>query len=172
MQSFTSVKLLAILVSLAALAAPHIAIAATVPVAGVYSVATYVVSATATNGGTCGAPAGNYLSSYFYYPGPAKKGAVERHSINGPLGNFIQETDFPLTPEAGVNTWAGDYSSIFFPAGTTGSGTFTTTFTFIDADSFLGTTTYTYAVGQNGTCTTVFQNTYILTGKSLPNKSD
>ena len=172
MQALTLAKVLAILVSIAALAVPQIAIAATAPVAGVYSVATYVVSATATNGGMCGAPAGDYLSSYFYYPGPAKKGAVERHSINGPLGNIIQETDFPLTPEAGANTWAGDYSSVFFPAGTTGSGTFTTTFTFIDGDSFLGTTTYTYPVGQNGTCTTVFQNTYLRTGKAPQHKGE
>jgi hypothetical protein len=36
-------------------------------------------------------------------------GAVERYSINGPQGNFVQELDFPITPEAQVDTWSGDY---------------------------------------------------------------
>ena len=166
MKNPIAVRFLTGLVSLAALAAPRIALGATPPSIGIYSVSSYVVSATATNGGTCGAPQGYYLSSYFYYPGPARGGAVERHSINGPQGNFIQELDFPATPEAQVETWSGDYRSARFPGGTLQIGTFSTTFTFVDANSFLGTTTYTYSVGQNSICTTVFQNTYIRTGKS------
>jgi hypothetical protein len=166
MQKLISLKFLAGVVSLAAVAAPRIAIGATPPGVGIYSVSSYVISATATNGGTCGAPQGDYLSSYFYYPGPARMGAVERHSINGPQGNYVQELDFPATPEAAGDTWSGDYRSTRFPGGTPQSGTFSTTFTFVDANSFLGTTTYTYSVGQDSTCTTVFQNTYIRTGKS------
>jgi len=165
MQELISVKFLAVVVLLAAVAAPRIAIGATPPGVGIYSVSSYVISATATNGGTCGAPQGSYLSSYFYYPGPARMGAVERHSINGPLGNFVQELDFPATPEAAGDTWSGGYRSTRFPGGAPQSGTFSTTFTLVDANSFLGTTTYTYPVGQNSTCTTVFQNTYIRTGK-------
>lgn len=140
------------------------AFGATSPVAGIYSVSSYVVSATATNGGSCGAPQGYYLASYFYYPGPGKPGAVERHSLNGPDGNFIQELYFPATPEADVDAWSGHYRGTRFPGGTIEHATFSTTFTFVDEDSFLGTTTYTYAVGPDSACTTVFQNTYIRTG--------
>jgi hypothetical protein len=165
MLKLISVKFLAGVVCLAALATPRIAIGETVPGVGIYSVSSYVVSATATNGGTCGAQQGYYLSSYFYYPGPARMGAVERHSINGPQGNFIQELHFPATPEAKGNTWSGDYRGTRFPGGTPQRGTFSTTFTFVDVNSFLGTTTYAYPVGQDSTCTTVFQNTYIRTGK-------
>jgi hypothetical protein len=147
------------------LAIPQIASASTTPIAGIYSVSSYVVSATATNGGTCGAPAGAYLSSYFYYPGPSKTGAVERHSINGAQGNFIQELDFPETPASKVDTWSGDYTGTRLPGGTPENATFSTTFTFIDGNSFLATTTYNYAVAQDSVCTTVFQNTYIRTGK-------
>lgn len=138
------------------------------PREGVYSVSSYVVSAVATNGGSCGASQGDYLSSYFYYPGPGKYGAVERHSINGPNGSYIQELHFPLTPASGMETWSGRYRSALFPGGTSQFSTFATTFTFVDEDSFLGTTTYTYAVGGDGVCNTVFQNTYIRTG-SLSN---
>ena len=147
------------------LAIPQIASASTTPIAGIYSVSSYVVSATATNGGTCGAPACAYLSSYFYYPGPSKTGAVERHSINGAQGNFIQELDFPETPASKVDTWSGDYTGTRLPGGTPENATFSTTFTFIDGNSFLATTTYNYAVAQDSVCTTVFQNTYIRTGK-------
>ena len=147
------------------LAIPQIASASTTPIAGIYSVSSYVVSDTATNGGTCGAPAGAYLSSYFYYPGPYKTGAVERHSINGAQGNFIQELDFPETPASKVDTWSGDYTGTRLPGGTPENATFSTTFTFIDGNSFLATTTYNYAVAQDSVCTTVFQNTYIRTGK-------
>jgi hypothetical protein len=164
MLKLTSTRLFAAVFSLSVLAAPHIAVAATPPAVGIYSVSSYVVSATATNGGTCGAPQGYYLASYFYYPGPAKMGAVERHSINGPDGNFIQELSFPMTPDANVNTWSGTYHGTRFPGGTPQRATFSTTFIFVDANSFLGTTTYNYAVGPDSICTTVFQNTYIRTG--------
>jgi hypothetical protein len=139
--------------------------ATTAPAPGIYAVSTYVLSANATNGGACGTPQGYYLESHFYYPGPAQNGAVERHSINGPAGGEIQELDFPTTPGANVTAWAGDYTSITYPGGATGTGTFSTALTFVDADSFLATTTYVYPVGTNSVCTTVFQNTYIRTGK-------
>jgi hypothetical protein len=165
------VRFLAGLVLVSALVAPPIAMGATPPAVGIYSVSSYVVSANATNGGTCGAPQGYYLASYFYYPGPAKTGAVERHSINGPQGNYIQELYFPATPEPNVDTWSGHYRGTRFPGGVFEHATFSTTFTFVDANSFLGTTTYTYAVGQDSTCTTVFQNTYIRTGTKQEHKS-
>jgi hypothetical protein len=151
-------------VALSALAFPRLAAGAKAPGVGIYSVSSYVVSATATNGGTCGVPQGYYLASYFYYPGPAKTGAVERHSINGPDGNFIQELYFPTTPDANATTWSGTYHGTRFPGGITQRATFSTTLTFVDANSFLGTTTYNYAVGPDSICTTVFQNTYIRTG--------
>jgi hypothetical protein len=163
MPKLTSLNFLACFLTFSAIAVPC-AVAATPPAAGIYSVSSYVVSATATNGGTCGAPQGYYLTSYFYYPGPGKTGAVERHSINGPEGNFIQELRFPVTPDANVETWSGRYRGTRFPGGFIEHATFSTTFTFVDANSFLGTTTYTYAVGADSTCTTVFQNTYIRTG--------
>jgi hypothetical protein len=166
MLKLASVELFAGVISLASFAVPQIAVGATAPGVGIYVVSSYVVSAVATNGGMCGAPQGDYLSSYFFYPGRAKPGAMERHSINGPQGNFIQELDFPATPQANLETWSGDYRGTRFPGGTPQTGTFSTTFTFVDANSFLGTTTYTYAVGQDSVCTTVFQNTYIRTGKS------
>ncbi len=156
---------LAMGIALLAFAIPQIANASTPPITGIYSVSSYVASAVATNGGTCGAPAGAYLSSYFYYPGPSKTGAVERHSINGSQGNFIQELDFPETPATKVDTWSGDYTANRLPGGSPESATFSTTFTFIDGNSFLATTTYNYSVGQDSVCTTVFQNTYIRTGK-------
>jgi hypothetical protein len=165
MTKFASAKLFASLILLAALAIPVMANGATVqPVAGIYSVSSYVVSATATNGGSCGAPQGAYLSSYFYYPGPAKSGAVERHSINGANGNEIQELDFPTTPATGIDTWSGDYTSTIYPSGRKGKWTFSTDWTFVDADSFLATTTYVYSGGTDSVCTTVFQNSYIRTG--------
>ena len=117
------------------------------------------MSAVASSGGSCGAPQGVYLSSYFYYPGPGKHGAVERHSVNGANGNFIQELRFPVTPVAGIGTWSGKYRSARFPGGEWEVSTFSTTFTLVDKNSFLGTTTYTYAVGDDSVCTTVFQNT-------------
>ncbi len=110
MLKLISVKFLVGVVLVAALAAPRIAMGATGPGIGIYVVSSYVVSATATNGGTCGAAPGDYLTSYFYYPGPAKTGAVERHSINGSEENVIQELDFPVTPAAGVDTWSGRIS--------------------------------------------------------------
>jgi hypothetical protein len=166
MRILISGQLLATLVILTVATASLPAVAAVNnPVMGVYGVSSYVVSATATNGGACGAPQGSYLSSYFYYPGPAKSGAVERHSINGSKGGYIQELDFPATPAAGVGTWSGNYTATLFPGGTPETSQFSSQLTFIDANSFLATTTYTYAVGQNSVCTTVFQNTYIRTGK-------
>jgi hypothetical protein len=165
MLKLISVRALAGIVSLTALAAPRVAFGATAPGLGIYVVSSYVVSATATNGGTCGAPQGDYLTSYFYYPGPAKTGAVERHSINGPEGSFIQELDFPVTPEANVDTWSGDYRGTRFPGGVPEKATFSTTLTFVDTNSFLGITTYIYSAGQDSVCTTVFQNTYIRTGQ-------
>jgi hypothetical protein len=150
---------------LAAFAQPQNAMGATTaPGVGIYSVSTYVASAIATNGGNCGAPRGDYLSSYFYYPGPARMGATERHSINGSQGNFIQELEFPATPAANTITWSGSYTSIRYPSEVSSSGTFSTVFTFIDNNSFLATTTYMYSGGSNSTCTTVFQNTYIRVG--------
>ncbi|MGA8068329.1 MAG: hypothetical protein WCA47_13450 [Terriglobales bacterium] len=167
MKNLTSHKCLALVSVFAALAVPNLASAATAatPIAGIYGVSSYVVSANATNGGTCGAQPGTYLSSYFYYPGPAKTGAVERHSINGSQGSFIQELDFPETPATKIDTWSGDYTSTRFSGGTPETGTFSTIFTFVDVNSFLATTTYNYSVGQNSVCTTVFQNTYIRSGK-------
>jgi hypothetical protein len=172
MLELISTRLFVGVLSLSVLAVPHIAVAATPPAVGIYSVSSYVVSATATNGGTCGAPQGNYLASYFYYPGPAKTGAVERHSINGPDGNFIQELYFPTTPDADVNTWSGTYRGTRFPGGLVQSATFSTTFAFVDSNSFLGTTTYNYAVGPDSICTTVFQNTYIRTGTKSQQSSE
>lgn len=145
----------------AVLATPVFAATQTTPGVGIYSVSSYVVSATAA----CGTAQGTYLSSYFYYPGPAKTGAVERHSINGAEGSFIQELDFPVTPAASVDTWSGDYTGTRFPGGTPQAAKFSTTLTFVDQNSFLATTTYRYPAGEDSTCTTVFQNTYILTGK-------
>ncbi|MGB6384089.1 MAG: hypothetical protein WBD25_11345 [Terriglobales bacterium] len=165
MLKLTSVKFLAGVVLVAALAAPRIAVGATGPGVGIYVVSSYVVSATATNGGTCGAVPGDYLASYFYYPGPAKTGAVERHSINGSEGNVIQELDFPVTPAAGVDTWSGEYHGRRRPGSGSETATFSTTFAFVDTNSFVGTTTYMYSVGQDSICTTVFQDTYIRTGK-------
>jgi hypothetical protein len=166
MLKLVSVELLVGVISLVSFAAPPIAVGATPPGVGIYTVSSYVVSAVATNGGMCGAQQGDYLSIYFFYPGRAKLGAVERHSINGSQGNFIQELDFPATPQARIETWSGNYRGTRFPGGTPQTGMFSTTFTFVDADSFLGTTTYAYAVGQDSVCTTVFQNTYIRTGKA------
>jgi len=164
MREITSLKLLAALAC--GLLIPQFAAAATTqPSTGIYSVSSYVVSAVATNGGSCGAPAAAYLSSYFSYPGPAKTGAVERHSINESGRSQIQELDFPETPAKNVDTWSGEYTSTFYPGGTPQTSTFSSDWTFIDADTFLATTTYIYSVGTNSTCTTVFQNTYIRTGK-------
>jgi hypothetical protein len=165
MLKLISVKFFVGLFTLAALAVPQIAFGTTQPGIGIYSVSSYVVSATATNGGTCGAAPGDYLASYFYYPGPERTGAVERHSINGPEGNFIQELDFPATPAARVDTWSGEYRGRRFPGTGKETATFSTTFMFVDTNSFLGTTTYMYSVGEESICTTVFQNTYIRTGK-------
>jgi hypothetical protein len=165
MLKLISVRFLAGVILVSALAAPRSAVGATGPGVGIYDVSSYVVSATATNGGTCGAAPGDYLASYFYYPGPGKTGAVERHSINGSRGNFIQELDFPVTPAAGVDTWSGEYRGHRFPESGSETATFSTTFTFVDTNSFLGTTTYMYAVGEDSICTTVFQDTYIRTGK-------
>jgi hypothetical protein len=165
MPKHISIKLLTSIVSVASLALPLSAAEPKAPAMGTYSVSSYVVSAAATNGGSCGAQQGDYLASYYYYPGPARTGAVERHSINGAQGNFIQELDFPATPAAKVDTWSGDYKSSRLPGGTPGGGTFSTTFTFVDAKSFLAVTTYVYPVGDDSVCTTVFQNTYIVTGK-------
>ena len=165
MLKLISVKFLVGVVLVAALAAPRIAIGATGPGVGIYNVSSYVMSATATNGGTCGAAPGDYLASYFYYPGPGKTGAVERHSINGSEGNVIQELDFPVTPAAGVDTWSGEYHGRRRPGSGSETATFSTTFTFVDTNSFVGTTTYMYSVGPDSICTTVFQDTYIRTGK-------
>ena len=159
-----SFKFLASVVWVVILALPHVAFGAAAPGVGIYSVSSYVVSAVATNGGTCGAPQGDYLASYFYYPGPAQPGAVERHSINNQFGNVIQELRFPVTPAAGVNTWSGKYRGTRRPGSGSEVAMFSTTFTFVDANSFVGTTTYVYAVGEDSFCTTVFQNTYIRTG--------
>jgi hypothetical protein len=161
-----SARFLAGVALVAVFAAPQIAFGAAAPSAGIYSVSSYVVSAVATNGGECGAPQGDYLASYFYYPGPARDGAVERHSINGQNGNWIQELHFPPTPAEGVTAWSGTYRGTRRPGKGSETATFSTTFTFVDVNSFVGTTTYIYAVGQNSTCTTVFQNTYIRTGKT------
>jgi hypothetical protein len=141
------------------------------PAPGIYAVSSYVVSANATNGGACGAPQGYYLDSHSYYPGPSQNGAVERHSINGPQASQIQELDFPLTPAASLDNWSGQYTSTTYPGGSPQTGTFSTTLTFIDANSFLALTTYIYAAGANSTCTTVFQNTYIRTGSLRHKKS-
>jgi hypothetical protein len=143
---------------------PRLAFGAAGPSVGIYSVSSYVVSAVATNGGTCGAQAGDYLASYFYYPGPSEPGAVERHSINNQYGSVVQELRFPVTPAAGVNTWSGKYRGTRRPGSGFEVATFSTTFSFVDANSFVGTTTYVYSVGEDSTCTTVFQNTYIRTG--------
>jgi hypothetical protein len=163
----TSFKFLAAVAWVAILALPHVAFGAVAPGVGIYSVSSYVVSAVATNGGTCGAQQGDYLASYFYYPGPAQPGAVERHSINNQYGNVIQELRFPVTPAAGVNTWSGKYRGTRRPGSGSEVAMFSTTFTFVDANSFVGTTTYVYSVGEDSTCTTVFQNTYIRTGNLL-----
>jgi len=163
----TSFKFLAAVAWVGILALPHVAFGAVAPGVGIYSVSSYVVSAVATNGGTCGAQQGDYLASYFYYPGPAQSGAVERHSINNQYGNVIQELRFPVTPAAGVNTWSGKYRGTRRPGSGSEVAMFSTTFTFVDANSFVGTTTYVYSVGEDSTCTTVFQNTYIRTGNLL-----
>jgi hypothetical protein len=162
--SNTSSKLLAGVVWSVVLMLPHIALGAAAPAIGVYSVSSYVVSAVATNGGTCGAQPGDYLASYFDYPGPAQLGAVERHSINNQYGSAIQELRFPVTPPAGVTTWSGKYRGNRRPGSGSEVATFSTTFTFVDTKSFVGTTTYVYSVGSDSICTTVFQNTYIRTG--------
>jgi hypothetical protein len=166
MRTSASLKFLAGLLPIAVLTASRFAVAAAPPAPGVYAVSSYVVSANATNGGLCGAPQGYYLESHFYYPGPSRNGAVERHSLNGPAGNQIQELDFPTTPAANLTAWSGDYTATTYPGGSPAlTATFSTALTFVDADSFLATTTYVYAVGTNSICTTVFQNTYIRTGK-------
>jgi hypothetical protein len=148
----------------AAVFVPRIAFATATPGAGIYSVSSYVVSASATNGGTCGAPQGYYLSSDFSYPGASKAGAVERHSINGPNGSYIQELDFPETPAAGVKTWSGDYIGRIYPGASSVRGTFSAALTFVDANSFLATITYKYPVSQDSVCTTVFSDTFIRIG--------
>ena len=163
-----SFKLLAAVVCVCTLAVPRVAFGAAPPGVGIYSVSSYVVSAVATNGGMCGAQQGDYLTSYFYYPGPAQPGAVERHSINNEYGNAIQELRFPVTPAAGVNTWSGKYRGTRRPGSGSEVATFSTTLTFVDTNSFVGTTTFVYSVGEDSTCTTVFQDTYIRTGKLLP----
>jgi hypothetical protein len=160
MSNLTSVKVIVGVIAVAVLATPLLAEKQTSPSVGIYSVSSYVVSATAA----CGTEQGSYLSSYFSYPGPAKTGAVERHSIHGAEGSFIQELDFPTTPAAN-DTWSGNYSGTRFPGGTPQTAKFSTTFTFVDQNSFLATTSYVYPAGEDSTCTTVFQNTYILTGK-------
>jgi hypothetical protein len=163
----TSFRFLASVVWVTILALPRGAFAADAPGVGIYSVSSYVVSAVATNGGTCGAQQGDYLASYFYYPGPAQPGAVESHSINNQNGNVIQELRFPVTPAAGVNTWSGKYRGTRRPGSGSEVARFSTTFTFVDKNSFVGTTTYVYSLGENSTCTTVFQDTYIRTGNLL-----
>jgi hypothetical protein len=159
-----SLKFLAGVVCISIVALSHAGFAAEGPSVGIYSVSSYVVSAVATNGGTCGAQAGDYLASYFYYPGPSQPGAVERHSINGQYGNVIQELHFPTTPGAGMSTWSGKYRGTRRPGTGFEVATFSTSFTFVDANSFVATITYVYSVGEESTCTTVFQNTYIRTG--------
>jgi hypothetical protein len=154
MPRFAPLIVLALLVTLAHAAAPE---------PGIYSVQSYVVSATEN----CGAQAGDYLTSYFYYPGPDKPGAVERHSVNGPYNFFVQRLEFPVTPPLNVTSWSGTYTGRRFPGEGSITASFVTTFTFADEQSFLATTTYIYPIG-NGTCLTVFQNSYLRTGKWQP----
>jgi hypothetical protein len=55
MLKLVSVKFFVGFFTMAALAVPQIAFGTTQPGIGIYSVSSYVVSAAATNGGTCGA---------------------------------------------------------------------------------------------------------------------
>src|ERR1700690_106730 len=102
MLKLISVKFVAGVFTVVALAVPRIAFGTTGPGVGIYGVSSYVVSATAINGGTGGAAQGDYLAIYFYYPEPQEREAVERPTINGSEESFIQELDFPATPAAVV----------------------------------------------------------------------
>lgn len=69
-----SLKFLAGAVWVAILAFPHVAFGAAAPSVGIYILSSYVVSAVATNGGTCGAQQGDYhLSGWISPPTGGKK---------------------------------------------------------------------------------------------------
>src|ERR1700678_3064960 len=56
----------------------------------------------------------------------------------------------------GIDTWSGDYTSTIYPSGRKGKWTFSTDWTFVEADSFLATTTYVSSGGTDSVCPTEF----------------
>jgi hypothetical protein len=64
------------------------------------------------------------------------------------IGPPMSVTEISRQQPCETRTWSSAYRSARFPEGTSQGATFSTTFIFVDANSFLGTTTYTYPVDE------------------------
>jgi hypothetical protein len=109
--------------------------AATAPAAGTYNIVTLGLAQTGT--GCSSGSVGVLGLGTVFYPGPARTGAVVYQVKNSSTKFGFSVVTFPKTPAAGVRGWSGTYMQLEQPSGKTKSGTFTGTFTFIDARHFL-----------------------------------
>ncbi len=145
--------------TIATLAAPSIAAVSPQPVAGIYHAQILVTAETG-----CSTGVGSVLEGWLTYPGPAKSGAKFRS--DQAYNNYTQVSvaSLPATPAAGITSWSGSYSFAALPGGSAVAGTFSATFAFADADSFVETWTDSHPEG-GGTCTETEQISLIRSGK-------
>jgi hypothetical protein len=162
-QSFRFLRgaLLALAAPIALSAAPgH---AATQPAAGTYSMLAYVAGVAGPAKANCDYKVGDNWTDYFVYPGPGKVGATKTKQIQDSAHHYMSIDTYPKTPAAGVTAWSGTYDYVYLPGGSSGTGKFTWKFTFINANAFVLSRTFTSDV-PGGTCTIRVDESAIRTG--------
>jgi hypothetical protein len=98
---------------------------------------------------SCAIQAGVVWTSYFFYPGPLKTGAVGRLEYDVPTNAaLLQLNAYSMTPAAGAPTWNGTYVETTLPPSSTVTKSFVTNITYGDSKSWLWDRTVTVS-----TCT-------------------
>jgi hypothetical protein len=112
------------------------------PLAGTYLMTINDVSQTgAACGGGADGGSGGTSPGTFRYSGAAAMGTALTQVKNDSGDYGFTIVNFPKTPAAGVKAWSGSFSAIQQPSGKSLSGTFKSTFTFVDSGHFLLTLT-------------------------------
>jgi hypothetical protein len=126
------------------------------PAKGTYVVYHQRISATPS----CAIQAGKVWTSYFFYPGPLKPGAMMRLEYDV-LTNaaLLQYNAYPLTPAAGATSWSGTTTETTLPPSSTVNKGFNITFTYGDSKTWLWDRIVTA-----GTCTAEDSMVLVRTG--------
>jgi len=136
------------------------------PSAGIYTGESQYTSSVASGGATCPTVGSKSTQAYFYYPGPNAKGAVAHVGVFITNKYYMVDVAFPTTPAAGVTTWSGTANLSIPTLGVHYIYPFSTTYTFLTADTFtsVGGTTIPGNNGK-GSCKVTQAGYSIRTGK-------